>query len=829
MRIINLSESHNARAFKEVNLVHQREFDLVREWINDRIAKAPKVDIHRENGNRKFTTERYHDTITILGSRGSGKTSFLYSILNSFDQDSEAEVLEIIDPTLIEDKGHVFLTIISLIKEEVERKLSKSDRDPTCQAFQQKKSWEHKLKSVATGIPSIDGVGHGYEGWCDPEIIMNKGLKDVEAAKNLESDFQNLIEHALSILGKKAFIITFDDIDINFKRGWPVLETIRKYLTSPHIITMLSGDLRLFSKAIRKRQWENFGKALLINEGQQLGTISDYNDLVTEMEGQYLLKVLRTQRRVNLTTLLEKKNLERIPQLEIYIDNQGTTIENRYNKILSIFGVNNPYQAEVYSSFLLSLPIRTQIQFLSVFENIDKDFSSNYSRFGRNFFRNNLKQLDFVSPFISDLYEKRVDIDIAKSNNTYLTPAILKLLVREKVLNEGYQLQPTTLDTSLNSSLMTLSFLFSTNTIDNPYLIFDYMVKIGYVRNLLNGLGYRNKNSNNEENQPSIEGLCNHASIYDDKVLKDVAGYITAYMQAVNILKGYKDNNSDGIIQLHGLKKKLKEEIEGRFKFEDVMNRSIPLIRTVAYLPFSESRNREGHNVPAYSVYVLLGAIGELIRKVHQKDLLKGLLELSQVRSYPMPSFEGSAIGTSYDTSMYDKIDNTEKEKELNMLKKSIENWVKEYNSENIPVSPHLLGKISTRFYYSLVNIEKGNFRSTDLGEEMSRKIVALFNSILVEDIKENIENIDSFNINLNNPNRSSQILINNITSVNKVNRNHNYSNLKLSRWMLSCPILLPFLDKDDEELTRVLSEFIPQQQFDILGVVNSALKRVDI
>ena len=41
-------------------------------------------------------------------------------------------------------------------------------------------------------------------------------------------------------------------IDVNFNNGWKVLETIRKYLTSPQIITLLSGDIKLFSKSIRK-------------------------------------------------------------------------------------------------------------------------------------------------------------------------------------------------------------------------------------------------------------------------------------------------------------------------------------------------------------------------------------------------------------------------------------------------------------------------------------------------------------------------------------------------------------------------------------------------
>ena len=831
--IIELSDSHNARVFKTANLIHRSEYKLVEGWINERIEKVGEGGSERKDSCKKFSIERLHDTITILGSRGSGKTSFLYSILNSFDEKNEVEVLEIIDPTLIEDKGHVFLMIISLINSKVDKKLKDSDKNPECVAFHKRKSWEERLKSVAAGIPSMDGVGQGYEGWKDPEIIMFKGLTDVGAAKSLEADFQSLVECALSILDKKVFIIAFDDIDINFQRGWPVLETIRKYLTSPHIITLLSGDLRLFSKAIRKRQWENFGKGLLINEGDKLDGISDYNDLVTEMEGQYLLKVLRTQRRVNLTTLLEKKNLLGKGKLNILIDDKK--IEDRYDEILREFGINNPYQAESYRSFLLSLPIRTQIQFLSEFENLDNE---------------RLKSVDFISPFISDLYEKRINVDLAKSNSTYLIPAILQLLISAKSLNEGYQLQPTTMDTSLNSSLMTLSFLFSANTIDNPYLVFDYMIRIGYVRNLLSSLGYRDENNNkNEGIQPSIEGLCNHVSIFEDKVLKDIVSYIVAYMHANNISKGYKNKNINGLLQLPGLKKKRKDGVEEvTWRIDDVLKDTSPIVRTVAYIPLTISENIRGQSVPIYSIYVLLASIGELIRKIEHDDLSNGLLELSQVRSYPMPSFVGMTIGDDSEMEMLGDDIATEEDQELQVLINQIKDWAAKYKEKKISVSPHLLGKISTRFYYSLGNIEKSSAAGNNLGQEMHRRIISLMNAILVEDVKENMRDLNDtrINLNLNNPSTSSNIFINNLnatTKITHVKRSENKEKgeeteekneldlFPFSKWMLSCPLLLMFLNKTDKDqnnnLYTALIKYIGENKLLNDNNINEVLSKV--
>ena len=81
---------------------------------------------------------------------------------------------------------------------------------------------------MAEGIPTLDKVGKGFEDWTDPEMIMDKGLRGVRAAKNLEKDFHELVKLGLCILDKKVFLLTLDDIDINFRRGWAVLETVRK-------------------------------------------------------------------------------------------------------------------------------------------------------------------------------------------------------------------------------------------------------------------------------------------------------------------------------------------------------------------------------------------------------------------------------------------------------------------------------------------------------------------------------------------------------------------------------------------------------------------------
>lgn len=532
--VIDLANSSNAIAFKGNSIIHTFEFEKINNEIKRRLKKA--------NNDTSAL-----DTITILGSRGSGKTSFLKSLKEHYKDNDAIEVINIIDPTMIENKGHVFLTIISQIKIKVDNKIKKLDCTKRDSSFCVKEEWKKKLLKLSAGLPSIEGVNTSMDGWQDPEYVMDKGLKGVESAMELANHFHELVKTSLNILEKKMFILILDDVDIDFPKGWPVLETVRKYMTTPYITTIVSGDLRLFSKAIRKQQWSNFGKALLINEGEKLKRISEYNSAVTEMEGQYLQKVLKPQYRIKLNTLLEKYRIDKDFKVEVKFEGSSTgntyCLKEYYSKILSKFGINNSYQKDCYITFLLGLPLRTQIQFL--IKSYDKQ-----------------NPIGIIEVFLSELYEKEINIDLAVSIPKFTTSVILDTLVKNKVLDDGYQLQPISTDLTLNSSYMAFTMLYSLLISDNKFLVFDYFVKIGYIRNLLSLLGY-----NSDERMPRyivngrvryslcIEDLIKHSSITHDRNTRDTMCYTTAFMSA------YFNPNATtftysayvGVVSLYGL------------------------------------------------------------------------------------------------------------------------------------------------------------------------------------------------------------------------------------------------------------------------------------
>lgn len=775
MPLIDLTQPIPTFIEKE-NMVHTSEYDQVIKLINNRIDCLPAFD---ETIESDYFAD--HEVITITGTRGGGKTTFLRSIIDNVRKNKSDKLiaLKIIDPTLIEEKGHIFLTVIAIIKEKVDEVLNQSE--PA-----EKMKWELIWRKLAAGLPTIDGIGQSFidSDWQDPEYSMDNGIRSVTSAWHLARDFRNFIKDALKRLGNKsAFLIAFDDIDVDFRKGILVLEMIRKYFGGARIITLLSGDMKLYSQGVRKYKWKNFGKTLLINEGEIMGKMSYYNDLITELESQYLLKVLRTDGRVHLKSLYEKVRISKETNLFVkrLQEEENLFIVNVYEEILKHFGIHNRYQQDVYISFLLGLPIRSQIQLLNELKSVHIG----------------TRNLDILAPFISDLIEKSVDTTILETNTHLFHIIVLKLLVKSKEVSELYQLQPLTADASMNGCLMGLSLIASDRYREQPYLIFDYFIRLGLVKNLSSTL--RHIKEPNEEYSTSVatlEGMIRHTGMYQDKVLRDMLGNLNAYLRA-----SFPDRKPrSGQITLEAFARSVKQRAATTAnRFDAVFSDSPKLISTIAYMPLTISKSGSDRGEICYSVYTLLATIGELLRKFELNDLPRGIVELSQPRIFIMPDFTNSkSIPGGTDYFQEDMDDHNPKE--IEQFQFIFEDWANDY--QNLVISPHLLGKISTRFYYALQSIES-NEKSGQLGDMMHLRIVAFLNSVLIEEAREHFYNVSNFT--MNNPSTKDSVFGKNLSSLAK---RKDIKSMVLFEWMTACPLFKAYLNPNSKVFLQLQELF---------------------
>lgn len=256
---------------------------------------------------------RFHQTVLIEGGRGSGKTNFLIRFLDDYskpdNKSSNASdkpkvcILPIIDPTLIESKDHILLMIIDLIDKSVE-KFQDNEHTSDSEDY----AYNDAREKLAEGLVLLDGIGSkdvfGQE-WEDASWAMSEGLRKASKRRNFEEKLNKYIETALKILKCEFFILSFDDVDTNFERGYMILEALRKYLTSPQLFVILSGDIELYGRLIRKNIYENFGTDVMKFEGDSKNDISKerLQYAVNELEEQYLLKILPPQYRIPMLPL----------------------------------------------------------------------------------------------------------------------------------------------------------------------------------------------------------------------------------------------------------------------------------------------------------------------------------------------------------------------------------------------------------------------------------------------------------------------------------------------------------------------------------------------
>lgn len=790
---IILTDSSHAKKFEGENRIHQTEIKETTGLIDKALTNA------KNNSDSKYL----HNTITILGTRGSGKTSFLLSVNKALEKKDEIEVLEIIDPTLIEEKGHVFLNVISLIMDLVEAKL---DKDECCKSTDNnssysRKEWRSFLNKLAAGLPSIDGIGnHNTDSWQDPEFVMGNGLKGVSASQKLADNFNKFLKASLDILGKKAFLLMFDDIDVDASKGWVVLETIRKYFTSARLITLLSGDLKLYSTVVRQKKWENFGKEILEYEGKQQNQILRFNDMVTELEAQYLQKIMQTSLRIHIPTLEQKyKKKQNIKVCTISSESSKnetlcTDLKVYYYSILKYFGIFNEFQADCYFLFLLRQPLRSQIQFMSLFKVADK-----YTL---------LEPDRLLDVFYSDLSEKGIDIQLISLSDIYIVSEILRFLNKEKRLFDIYQLQPTTTDNSLNASLAALNFLLSHRIQENNiYLIFEYFIKIGYIRNLLPLI----EDNSGKSVGPDINDLCTSSNLFNDSVFRDQIGHVIAYIRASIdfTTKTSEFKLNAGTIPLYGEKAKRKQKLETLSnRIDSHLSEKDRLFKTLVYIPLSANQYSKKHSsLLTYSIYLLLATIAEILKRDSSSEkMINDLLELSQLRSFVMPDFQG-ANDDDEDDSPNDPVKNNDKNSAISTLERAfiydLEEWMSE--GKNIQINPHVMGKISTRLAYALDNIETAYNGRENLGQVFHAQIVSFLNAVLIEDVREK-SGIEG--LNLNNTRFSDKIFINNIKSQLVENNGKlevkNQEELFFSRWLFKCPLFTCYLNIEEEKQENI-------------------------
>jgi len=250
-------------------------------------VEAAKKYSNKRSKNDKGSISSVHNSIYISGKRGAGKTVFLRNAANTWNKynqqdDNNIFFLDVIDPTLLENHDKFSNVIIAQIYNKVEEKI-KSDY-----ALKEKKAaFYTALKKLA------DSLGKSCE-FSDHTGIDR--IMKYSSGVQLEKLFHEYVEKSIDILMCNAIAIPIDDVDMALNRAFEVMDDVRRLLSCPYIIPLVSGDDDLY----RQMTHAHFEKQAYEKSKNSDDIRVNGEHIAKILSEEYLTKVFPNQMRLPL-------------------------------------------------------------------------------------------------------------------------------------------------------------------------------------------------------------------------------------------------------------------------------------------------------------------------------------------------------------------------------------------------------------------------------------------------------------------------------------------------------------------------------------------------
>lgn len=287
-RYIPLDATEKA-ALEDINTLLPIEvYEKLAALIRQALKKLP-------TGDAALNDTRSHNAISIDGDRGTGKTAVLVNLKRylsradglggttdaATDREllSSVHVLDPIDPTLLEDGESLLLHgVVAAVLHDKELK-ERQRRNPE----------RHRELNIA-----LEHLAHGLE-----SVESQKTSRGMDTIRALHSNqrlgecVENFFKAALHLLEKKLLVLLIDDVDTALNRAFENLEIIRRYLTTPYVLPILTGDRGLYDEVV----WRDFHGRLTKDSSY----LSDQAyEVARDLATEYQRKILPVQRRLTM-------------------------------------------------------------------------------------------------------------------------------------------------------------------------------------------------------------------------------------------------------------------------------------------------------------------------------------------------------------------------------------------------------------------------------------------------------------------------------------------------------------------------------------------------
>lgn len=268
--------------------------------------------------------EQLNNVLYFLGRRGTGKTSamlsymeFLKDYYRKANKMSGTEIpkemlfsekklmftgLEYIDASKLAPKENIMGVILAkMIKKwKDEEKISRFDKGLQMDADYEykKRQFMHQLDEVYKCLSVLKTT----KDILDPEddMVLDT-LTKLSFTVNLKSSFEKLVQQYVDIMQYTGtervthyLVISIDDVDMNIKKGYEILEDIRNYLMIPNIIVLISAQYEQLERICRDHYTGEFNKEIVKDIDTQ------------ELASEYLEKIVPIKNQIAMENILEK-------------------------------------------------------------------------------------------------------------------------------------------------------------------------------------------------------------------------------------------------------------------------------------------------------------------------------------------------------------------------------------------------------------------------------------------------------------------------------------------------------------------------------------------
>lgn len=770
--IIDLTNSNGDHAREDGQLIQQQAFKAILGKINNSLQAGIAA---RKSGKRSDSGLVFF----IDGTRGAGKSTFLRTLVDKLDKQDTPKLrcLIEIDPTKVEVGEHIFISLLQKLQGLINKASRQHFSDNNSDKYE---SWRKDLRALADGLQLLDGKRNPLNE-IDPEAFLEWGMERAKGGLDFADKFKKLIESACQILDVAALIVAIDDADTNFAKGKQILEVIRRYLDTNRIVTLMTGDLQLYSHLVRDLYYDNLGESIHKHDPHRS---EERKHLVDHLEAQYLQKLFPIQHRAHLKPLWELKSQTNytIPLSDVEV----LKIDELINRLLEegLF-IKASSDKDRYQEFLLKQPLRSVVQFLQF---CTEDMGE------EKIFKTERVAEGLRSMLLGSLYTEQIDVDALSSGDmAALNDAVFNAVVKDGEFDTGCYLRPQPSNESLRNTFVSLSAEVARHCFQNPENAIQYLLQGPGSISIFNAIESKIKqNITYEEKKQQFKKYLSTGRNEDSL---NWAWHASPLLITATTAQAVRC----GVIGLTRYGK--PKDQEGKITADSFV-KTMAAKNKVPALSLCMINVASGTKKTYASIFNSLGLAARLL-SISQKNSPEETTyairrELNKI--YSTPTISSPPWGQEYseenDTPTTSEDDSPPQLEEI--TNKTI-NWLEHsnYYTKAIKPSALFLGKTWTRLYFSLISAADHHRPKSGAATIMEYYALCLINALLVEERDHHITNINEIKPSRNNPVSSTKETIKKLLEMEPEQH-------PLTTIISTCPFIIGHLQ--EENATKIIA-----------------------